>query len=202
MENKKELRMIVDTFTFFYKKISGKQNFIFKNSDAISVMIHKFVIEFKELNKTNLLQKKAVDSYFSFQFNQLYTHSVNFDKNKSIQLNWIIGKTALEHWKKANKKHLNFIVRKNLKTFHDLRDTEKKTEDWSDLITKTNQIEEANKERFLNEENGFIYCQMMTNLYNHKSKNCLICDFSVECKQMLKVLYPKIYISRGYMVNK
>lgn len=195
--SRQEIRMIVDEYSFFYKKVNNKPNYIFKNSDNTVKMISLFIEEFKKINNTKLLQQKSVRKYFEFQFNRLYTKEFK-DKNKTIQLSWIMGKNPLEIWKQANKKHIDFIVRKNIKSSVSLVDSDKKFENWKDIITSTNQKEENDKKRFFNEELGYEYCKINTNLYNHKSNNCLNCDFSQDCKNTLKLIYPKIYKVRGY----
>ena len=73
-----------------------------------------------------------------------------------------------------------------------------KKENWTDLIINTNRNEEFNKSKFLNKSIGLENCLITTILYNHKSSICLQCNFSLECKEKLKILYPKIHKIRGY----
>lgn len=199
--SRKELRLIVDTYKFYYSKVSGIENYIFKMTDNRVVMIEKFILEFKELQKTNLLQETALKKFFDFQFNHWYRRDAKHGKGISIQLEWIIGRQAIDRWKNVNKKHLSFIVRKNLKTDKDFTKKTKNKENWDNLLINTNINEERLKSKFLNEDIGFESCFITTNLYNHKSSNCLNCKFSNECKNVLKETYPAIYKIRGYGNN-
>lgn len=196
--SRKELRLVVDTYKFYYEKVSKIENYIFKMTDSRAVMIENFINEFKNFNQTPLLQEVALKKFFEFQFNHWYKRDAKFGKGVSIQIEWIIGKQAVERWIKVNKKHVTFVIRKNLKTDNDLRDKNLKKENWNELLINTNNSEEFNKAKFLNEKIGLENCLLTTNLYNHKSSNCMICNFSNNCKENLKILYPKINKIRGY----
>mgnify|MGYP000007453081 CR=1 FL=1 len=193
-----ELKLIVTTYEFYYQKVSGIESYIFKMTDSRAKMIENFVIDFKKMNKTSILQETSIKKFFDFQFNYWYKRDAKFGKGVSIQIEWIIGKKAVERWENVNKKHLSFIVRKNLKSDNDFNQKNVKKENWTDLIINTNRNEEFNKSKFLNKSIGLENCLITTNLYNHKSSICLQCNFSLECKEKLKILYPKIHKIRGY----
>jgi hypothetical protein len=161
-------------------------------------MIDNFVNEFKNFNQTPILQETSLKKFFDFQFNHWYKRDGKFGKGVSIQIEWIIGKQAVERYKSVNKKHMSFIVRKNLKADNDFTTTDVKKENWNELLININQTEEFNKAKFINKSIGFENCLLTTNLYNHRSSNCLVCKFSTDCKKKLKILYPKIHKIRGY----
>lgn len=196
--NKNELRLVVDTFKFYYIRVSKIENFIFKINDSRVVMINNFIEDFKVMNETKILQEKSLKKFFDFQFNYWYRKDSKYGKGVGIQIEWIIGKQAVERWKKANKKHLTFIVSKNLKADNDFKIKGIQKENWRELIINVSPTEEIIKSKFINEEIGFELCSLNTNLYNHKSLNCMVCLFSEKCKETLKILYPKIYQIRGY----
>jgi hypothetical protein len=193
-----ELRLVVDTYKFYYEKVAKVQNFVFKNSDSRMVVITNFILEFKEVNQTKLLQEVALKKYFDFQFNYWYKRDAKYGRGTSIQIEWIIGRQAIDRWKKVNKKYMSFIVRKNLKTDNDFTTKEVKIENWNNLLIEINPTEEFNKSKFLNKDIGFEACLLTTNLYNHKSPSCLSCNKSLDCKSRLKIIFPKIYKIRGY----
>jgi hypothetical protein len=196
--SRKELRLVVDTYKFYYEKVSKIENYIFKMTDSRAVMIDNFVNEFKNFNQTPILQETSLKKFFDFQFNHWYKRDGKFGKGVSIQIEWIIGKQAVERYKSVNKKHMSFIVRKNLKADNDFTTTDVKKENWNELLININQTEEFNKAKFINKSIGFENCLLTTNLYNHRSSNCLVCKFSTDCKNKLKILYPKIHKIRGY----
>lgn len=196
--SRKDLRLVVDTYKFYYEKVSKVNNFVFKMTDTRAVMITNFIKDFKELNKTNILQEVALKRFFDFQFNHWYRRDGKFGKGISIQIEWIIGKQAVERWKNVNKKHIDFVVRKNLKADNDFKDKNIKKENWDNILINPQLYEESLKARNLNKNFGMESCMLVTNMYNHKSSNCKVCKFASECKNMLEVLYPKIYKIRGY----
>lgn len=197
--SRKELRDVVDTYKFYYSRVSGKNNYIFKMTDSRAKMIENFVIAFKELNQTKLLQETALKKYMEYQFTFWYKKDAKYGKGTSIQIEWIIGDKALERWINLNKKHISYVIRKTLKTDVDLKPKPvKKDSKWNSALLELSRIEEIDKAKFLNEEGGLEYCILTTNMYNHKSPNCMLCNFSTDCKKRLKVIYPKIFEVRGY----
>lgn len=194
--NRGDLRLVVDTYKFYYEKVNGMNNFIFKMTDSRAKMIENFIIQFKDLNKTKLLQETSLKRFFDYQFNYWYKRDAKYGKGVSIQIEWIIGKQALDRWIKLNKTHISYVVRKNLKKDVDFSTKETKKENWK--LIEPQDYDESRKKRFLNSDIGLESCTLNTNMYNHKSKNCMVCIYSSECKELLKEIYPVIYKIRDY----
>lgn len=195
--SKKELRLVIDTFKFYYSKVSNISNYVFKNSDSRIKVINDFIIEFKNITKSTFLQEIILNSYFDYQFNYWYKRNTKYGKGIGIQIEWIIGKKALNRWIKEDKKYLNYKIRKNLKTDVNLN---KKTKVSKNLknFTKIVDHEEIQKQKYLNTEFGLEMCILFTTLYNHKSNNCLKCANSDKCKMYLKKHLFNVYKLRGY----
>ena len=54
-------------------------------------------------------------------------------------------------------------------------------------------VEEEEKQRLFNTEEGFVNCFQETTLYNPVSDVCNICNFIEDCKKILKINYEKLY---------
>lgn len=194
--SRSETRLIVDLFKKYYSAIFKLPNYRFNMTDNKHTSVKNFIAEFKKLTKTNQLQKDYLQKYFEFQFNHWYNYDSKSDMSR-IQIEWIIGKKALERWKKSDPIISAYIVRKNLKTDIEIKVVQKK-ENWKSILVEVNMVEESDKMRFYNTNKGLDVCLISTTLYNHKSSLCAGCKHKVICKDYLKKLYPKIYKMRGY----
>jgi hypothetical protein len=193
--NKKEFRIVVDLFKLYYKQITGNGNFKLYMSDARAKTIYNFISDFKSITKSKILQKEFLEKFFDYQFNYWYKKDAKYGQGTSIQLEWIIGKKAIKRWVEQDKKHLDWIIRKNLKKDHKII-KQKENKDY--LVTELNYADEKEKKRAHNSIKGFWNCLINTTMYNHKSELCMVCKKSMECKQLLKKKYPQIYKKRGY----
>ncbi len=193
---KSELRLVVKLFKYYYSEIFNATGYRFKITDSKEKTIENFIAGIKEYTKSTELQNDYMEKYFEFQFNHWYKYSSQSEV-KSVQIEWIVGKKALERWKNTDKEIAAFVVRKNLKT--DVNFTSKlEKENWDNILLNINPIEEKDKQRFFGTVKGYNYCLALTTLYNHKSPLCMQCFKSKECKSDLEKMYPKIYKKRGY----
>ena len=194
-----EFRKIVDYFREYYQTVTKNKDYKVTMTDNKAKLVENFIISFKNHYNTNLLQDDILKKYFDYQFNYWYKKDAKYGKGTSIQLEWILGKQAIKRWIDVDKKHLSFIVRKNLKKHNDFSKIKlKKKSENLKVYTELNEFEENKKSKFLNKDIGLEYCLQNTNMYNHKSLNCVSCNFRNDCKQNLKVIYPIIFKIRGY----
>lgn len=193
---KSELRLIVKLFKYYYSEVFKAKGYRFRITDSKEKTIENFVTAIKELTKSTTLSKDYLEKYFEFQFNHWYKYSSQSEV-KSVQIEWIVGKKAVERWRKVDKQKVAFVVRKNLKTDVDFSSRLEK-ENWDNILLNINPVEELDKERFHGTVKGFYNCLINTTLYNHKSKFCQTCPKAKDCKNELKAQYPKIYKKRGY----
>lgn len=197
--SKAEFRKVVDYFREYYQAVTKNKDYKVTMTDNKAKVVENFILLFKQNYNTNLLQDDILKKYFDYQFNFWYKKDAKYGKGTSIQLEWILGKQALQRWNDVDKKHLSFIVRKNLKKHNDFSKVKlKKKKSEFKVYIEVNEFEEIKKSKFINKDIGLEYCLQNTNMYNHKSQNCVSCKFKQECKQNLKIIYPIIYKIRGY----
>lgn len=199
----KELRLVVDLYKYHIVQITKNNKYKFPMTPQRNKMILNFIEKFKSLTNSNFVGEDNLRKFIEYQFNYWYKHDSKYGKGTSIQIEWIIGSKAIERWEsrtEKQKKKTDFIIRKNLKKdvkFSEVVDKEE-SNNYKKLLIELRDNEEDEKSRFHNTSKGFGYCLVSTTLYNHKSKNCLLCDFSDKCKDYLKKNLNKVYKARGY----
>lgn len=197
----KDLRLVVDTFCYYYKSVTKNDSYRFKMTDNKKVMILNFIDDFKEQSGSTFVQEDYLRQFMEWQFNYWYRRDAKYGQGTSIQLEWIIGKKAQKRWEERTEKQKeasSYIVRKGLKKDVKLKRTKKYNEGWAATMTEVKQREEVDKEAYFNTAKGYVNCLINTTLYNHKSKLCLKCKFSSKCKRELAEQYPNVYKIRGY----
>lgn len=201
----KELRLVVDLYKYHIIQITKNKSYKFKMTPTRNKMILNFIELFKEQNNSNFLGEDNLRKFMEYQFNFWYKHDSKYGKGTSIQIEWIIGSKALNRWESRTdnqKKKTDFIIRKNLKKDVAFAEVDKGQSDaCKNMLLAVRDHEELEKERFHNTAKGFLYCQISTTLYNHKSSFCVLCKKSLECKEFLKKTMNKVYKIRGYNKN-
>lgn len=177
----------VDYFLFLLKRISPTSKVSCNDKDINSW--NNFIDFYKERVDKNFLK-----IFIEFQM-QSWFNDYEKDYKHSIRFNWVIGKNAIARWEKNDIKTNNFIVKSSLKRRYKINKEEKKN---LSFLISTRKIEERFKKEFFNSLKGFLWCKANTTLFNHKSEFCVVCNFSSQCKEMLKENFFKIYKIRGY----
>lgn len=119
------------------------------------------------------------------------------DYSKAVRFSWIFGKKAIERWNKCSIETNVFITRKGLKTRHKINVVRRESS-LSKLLVTVRPAEEKSKGLYLNTKRGLVWCVANTTLYFHKSSACAMCENKIDCKDILKREYPKVYKTRGY----
>lgn len=197
-----DLRLVVDLFKFYVIQITKNESYRFKINSVNEKQILNFIEVVNKFTNSTSLGKDYLKDYMEYQFNFWYKIERTLDKNKELQISWVIGNKAFKRWTdrtEKQKKATSYFIRKGLKT--DIKIAKVFDEHHSEYVKLLNDInfsEENEKERFLNTTKGFINCQISTTLFNHKSKNCSVCRSSLDCKELLKNNMVKVYKARKY----
>lgn len=198
MSDRKDFRLVVDTYNFFYKNINKKESVVLKMFPTRIKNIENFIIKFREVTQTKIIQKDILEQFVEWNFNYWFDMKNSKYGNKGIQIEWIISNASMERWKAANPTKINYILGKNIRKKITYEKKAGLKENWDLQLLELNPLEEIEKERFFNTQKGFLNCSVFTTHYNHKSSNCLRCDFAESCKKLLKENLPKLYKKRGY----
>lgn len=186
--------MVCKLFDYFYSKIYKNPNFKLDLSiNNQAKVVENFIKLLSNYYPLESLNVNFFITYFSFSFS--YWH----DKitRRKIALNWIIGKKTFKRFIETQDE-TQFFVDKFLDDYkvniNQLR---------QDLFPDHNEAlelsgaEEIEKSRFKGEAQLY-HCTQYTTLYNHKSKVCMRCSEKSTCKGVLKQMFPKLFVSRGY----
>ena len=197
----KELRLVVDTFNYYYKSITKNESYRFKMSDNRKVLIENFIARFKAESSSMILQKDHLNLFMEFQFNYWYRKDAKYGKGTSIQVEWIIGNKAFKRWNDRTEKQKRatpYLVRKKLKSEVKLKKRTKDNEGWLKSFLEIKSWEEQEKEMFHDTFKGLTNCLINTTLYYHKSTWCSKCKNKMKCKAELRESHPIVYSKRGY----
>lgn len=182
---------IVQYYEYFYSKKYSNQKYIFTPSSRAIDAIAEFIQYLEKRHKLITLGQRFLSRYFSFQFkrveNMVIKRFSSKDKSGRIQIYDIIGRKAIEYWESRDVEY-DYTLIHTVALFKE------------PLLQKEviNLAEELERKRFFNTNRGQVNCLEKTTLFNHKSTNCLLCNFKRECKLLLKVNYQHIYMRRGY----
>lgn len=185
---------IVRLFELFYAKV-------YKGYYKIDLSLRgreKYLSSFYQylLKKYPTAGNNLVIDYFSFAFS--YYASKN--TKRDISFNWIVSKKMLDRYI-DQKEGQDFYVNKFLREYsivkNDILSILHESIDYNTSFT-TNPVEEIFKKKYAN-GNRFYHCFVMTTLYNHRSKVCMLCKERELCKKILKQTNPALFNNRGYV---
>jgi hypothetical protein len=185
-----EIEEIIKFYEYFYKKLSGDFNYIYRLSKKDKIIIENFLKLFEKNGvKKESLGKEFWFNYFSFQFEYWRTKYTYLGKNK-VLLSWIIGIEAYKRWINKSKNWKWFSDNNLIKLFNINK---------SDLIPKNQnkknfEIDRQNQENLKKQfeqkgENKLGLCLLYTDLFYNSSKICLSCKDKIDCEKIKKEIY-------------
>lgn len=195
-------QLVVDIYEELYKQATLRPpGWEYKPSHADRQLIVDFIYWIEETYPHQTGVSTFLIKYFEFQFSRYVGVRTKYGQN-NIMMNWLIGPKARQEWKKRkiNKRWLvRWRINRDfkLRLYRAINSTIKSQGELNKkVLNHIITYEEVEKARFLNEPKGYVYCALMTTLFNPRSKNCRICVFNKTCEQRLKNSYPKLYEQR------
>jgi len=186
-----------------FRQSTLNTSFVCRMDRSARKTLFKFCFWFKDKYTPEQRTVNLLVQYFEFQFSRYSGgYSRNHGKNK-IMLTWLVGKKAIGEWETRDVRRKWFVrIKLNeevglrlQKAFRNER-AEKAVARTLSVFNNMSDIEETAKQRFYNTVEGYLYCDMMTTLYNPQSKWCKGCEHAEECTERLRQMYPKLYNSR------
>lgn len=192
-------RKAVDLFVELLEQIQ-KRKVNYKCNDADTTAWAKF-IEIMESRKVTI-GEDFVRKFVEYGIQSWFNPDSNKDGryNFTIRFSWIVGQKAIQRWDKFGNKTNVEITRNCLKQNFDI-DTTKHTTKCNKMVVQVRPVEEKFKQEFFGTKRGLAWCVANTTLYHHRSPLCMRCPFKVECKEILKQNYYKVYKIRGYDIR-
>lgn len=185
-------RFAVDTFIDLLQQVSGRRRIDYRCSVSDLRSWDIFIDEYGVSVGEDFIRK-----FVLYGIQSWFNKGSDIDYSKMIRFNWVIGRDAIERWRKLGQETNMEIVRNCLKKDYDIKPTRMHS-DIPAVVVTLRKSEERFKAEFHNENRGMMWCVANTTLYFHRSPLCATCKFKVECKKLLKQEYPLIYKRRGY----
>lgn len=186
-------KFIAHYYEEIFSQLTGNKAYVFEPKEIQLKQIKNFIIFIeKEIGKSSI-DEDFIFYYMVFQFERRKDQKTKFGVGR-IPLNHVIGKTSWEKWLKKpdNWKYWAdvFIENYSIKRI-------KKEEHLKSTITLDEQ-EEKIKEYLTRsyEDNIQMFCSDSTTLYHPDSPICVKCVSKDLCIELLKEIYPKIYVNR------
>lgn len=157
---------------------------------------NKFVDYYTEQNIE--IDKSFVYNFLKYGLQSWFNPSCTELQKRNCRFSWVFGNEAIKRYNALNMKARADVVRKGVQV--DLREhiKIKTTTDASLVYLSVRKSEENLKQEFHNTKRGMTWCIANTSLFFHKSSLCASCIYKVDCKQILKDNFPKVYKLRGY----
>lgn len=194
MSNRKRQRLFryaVDLFIDLLQQVT-KRKVNYRCNDADVASWNHFMDKYGDR-----IGEEFVRKFAQYGIQSWFNDGTDVDYSRSVRFNWIFGKSAIERWNKFDIATNVHITRIGLKTNNNINTIKRKTS-IPELVLSIRPVEEEFKEKYHNQNRGFVWCIANTTLYHHKSSLCVQCIYKTECKKLLKQEYPKIYLKRGY----
>lgn len=162
-------------YELFFSIVTGFKDYSFTPTIQQRKIISNFLVLLDANFNLNSIDDNFLYDYFSFHFSRKFDRKTRFGKG-IVPLNHICGKKALQEWLNKDE-YWKYFVDEFLDKFKIKR---KQFEPYK-LETLKN-IEEEERKRFFNTDQGFLNCLTIDIKYSVKSKYCLICKYRKDCK--------------------
>lgn len=187
-------RYAVDVFVELLNKVQDRYKPYRCNDQDVNSW-NKFVTYWENLN--TFIDKDFIKKFADYGIQTWFNPSVDEIHRHSVRFSWIFGEAQIKRYRKFDAKTNASIVRNCIKKETDLKIKDDNNQ-LKSLYLTVRPLEEKFKKEFFNTKRGLSWCIANTSLYFHKSSYCASCNAKVECKDILKNNYSKIYKLRGY----
>lgn len=184
-------------YSYFFKKKYRDHQYQFKQSKTTLSVCNSFLELVDKEYSLHSVGDTFLWDYFLFQFQ--YWHDLTLENKftDKVVISFIVGKKAFDRWKKRNREYdwqietypivnLYGVQKKELFTVHEQVKKVNKGFDSSKRIRK----------EYLNTESGFAMCVQFTTLFDPTDMSCIRCKNRSECKELLRVNYPRLHKER------
>jgi hypothetical protein len=161
---------IVKLYEYLYQKVSGNRIYEFKPNNNQKKIIDTFI---------NYLSPSHgqiwLFNFMSYQFFRYHDLKTRFGRG-IVQLNWVIGKKALNKFNNASEEE--FYMMEEFKFNYSIINILSSRKD----ISESYKIYlDQERKRFYGTIRGYIHCTEL-GLYDPINKNCMFCKNNLNCK--------------------
>lgn len=198
MKKDEQIGLLLELYCQYYARLKNVKTYKKKFSNNNISQVSKFIDYVNVRIGDENYGEKFIGDFLTFSFGSYSGRKDNYGRENTFPLSWIISRTKLDEFLTSNYRK-KYVLRKKMnenRELGEIKSTKQKEDEnkhKKDFILKVNTLEERDKERFLNTNKGFVYCSTTTTLINPASDICNQCKYSVECKNLLREEYSKIF---------
>jgi len=196
MANRRLYKYAVDLFIELLTQVQGKRSKPYRCNDADTNAWRDWCAYYEE--KGVKIGEDFIRRYIEYGLQSWFNDSMTETQKYNVRFSWVFGKAAIKRWNALPANARQYYVRNQLKKDYKVQRKKGCSQRLSSLLKKVRPIEEKFKNEYLNTPRGLLWCKANTTLYNHKSSACAMCNYKVECKEMLLLNMPSVYKLRGY----
>lgn len=170
----------ITLYQYFSCKIMRNSSFVFYPTQKQEKQIDNFLdLLHKKYGKHSFSFDKLYE-YFLYQFNYWHDKDTRFGRG-NIMFDWVIGKKAFERYEEAIENKSIYYSTDILDKYFISKDDVVEIVDFENKPTIFN-LEEVERQRYLNSDYGLFHCLSLTSGYTEKSEFCKICSNKFECQ--------------------
>lgn len=185
-------RYAVDIFVALLNQVQYRSR-AYRCNDQDVMAWNKFVDYYKDIH----IGEDFIKKFAQYGIQSWFNPSMTDLQKSNVRFAWVFSAAAIKRWNALGAETNVAVTRSCLKSIYDIEGTKIKSK-LSSVYTQLRNSEEGLKRTYHNRKRGLEWCIANTSLYFHRSALCASCLYKLECKQMLKENYPKIYKLRGY----
>lgn len=186
------LKYAVDTFIDLLQQVTHRERIAYRCNAGDLQSWELFLREFGTGVGEDFIRK-----FILYGIQSWFNRGMTEDYSRRVRFSWVIGGEAIKRWRALGMEKNVEITRSCLKTDYVITPPKVQTE-VREMVTRVRETEEVAKREFYNGERGLVWCIANTTLFHHRSPLCIRCRYRMECKEVLKMNYPRIYEVRGY----
>lgn len=182
---------LISSYAFFAKRLFQDRYLVESKSESVAIT---FLSLLKKRHHLSSLREEWLWQYLVFQFDFWQTLSLSaFDKR--MKFSFIYGKKAFLRYESRNQ-DFDWRIQSC-----DVSCTLSKKQFVDELCVfekaASHNAENIHRQMFLNKDEGLSNCLLLTTLFDPLNKYCQQCIFQKECKELLRMNYPKFYKNRN-----
>ena len=190
---------INEHYEYFYQKKFDSFKYRYKPSEKAFKTIDNFLGLIKKHYPNRIIGKTFLWNYFVFQFN--YWEDLTIEAfHGQFNANLVIGVKAFKRFLARSVEHDYIFETSEIIQKYNLKKSELNEKPIELSIHRRYEV--PVKTKYHNTDKGFATCIKLTSLYDHVHLICLRCNYSTDCKKLLKTNNPELYDARGYSANK